>query len=77
MHFQQVALPPWEPDCSVLMDWLLVVVLGYLMLYALAITFITLRARRARDLANFPEVYIELPVMDEDAAEDPPAEENG
>ena len=67
-------LPPWEPDCSVLMDWLLVVILAFLLLYSMAITFIIMEARRAPDLAdNLPEDN-ELPITEEDLAEDPPEE---
>lgn len=66
--------PPWEPDCSLLMDWVLVIALGFIFFYSLAIAFYILRTRRARHVAMFPQ---ELPVTDEESAEDSPEEEGG
>ena len=64
-------LPPWEPDCSMLMDWALVVALGCLLFYSFALTLIILEARRAPHLGKFPEDHcMDIPLHYEAAAED-------
>ena len=76
-------LPPWEPDCSLLIEWLLVVALVLVFFYSLAITFFILEARRDRHLARFPPQHYypqppeeEVPPLSElhAATDDPPEE---
>ena len=64
-------LPPWEPDCSMLMDWIPVVALVLCFLYSLALIIIVVEARRTPGPGHYPEDHSnDATTNDECAAED-------
>ena len=69
-------LPPWEPDCSMLIDWIPVVALALGFFYSLALMIIVLEVRRAPGPGHYPEDHPNDPPTEEGSAKDPP-DENG
>ena len=64
-------LPPWEPDCSMLKDWIPVVALVLCFLYSLALIMIILETRPASGPGHYPkDLSNDASTTDECTAED-------